>query len=472
MNDLIEGFTVADTENGRLNVNLPGIHIVVVHFRSADMISTDEESGPSRSLANDTRRDLVERIILSSTFAKSERLSSLLAYVCDLTLKGQEKEINEQKIGEAVFGRSRHYDSSIDGIVRTQASRLRQRLDRYFNEEGVDEPVRIVIPRGGYVPLFEPRCSAKIELPAAEPKPLAPPMIPYAEPSRIVVQRSGSAVFAWSLVAILSIATMTILLNNAGAFSKTQATRAGVHPLWKQIFVAEQPILIVPGDSSLVMWEGIMNRNLSLTEYLKGDYRTDIPDATASIPKIAVGLANRRYTSTVDLEVVQALSQISQSAKSKLEVRYARDVRPNDLKKGSAILVGASEANPWVELFEPHMSFVIQYDRARNIFSVLNRTPQGNEPRQWNLGAGRVYAVVTYMPSLGGSGSTLILEGTSMAGTECAWDFVSDESQLRPFWERIRRADGSLPHFEVVLGTNNMSGSAVKSSILAWRAIN
>jgi hypothetical protein len=297
-------------------------------------------------------------------------------------------------------------------------------------------------------------------------------MIPYAEPSRIEVQRSGSAVFAWSLVAILSIVTMTILLNNAGAFSKTQATRATVHPLWKQIFVAEQPTLIVPGDSSLVMWEGLMNRNLSLTEYLKGDYRTDIPETTASTQKIAVGLANRRYTSTVDLEVVQSLTQISQSAKSKLEVRYARDVRPNDLKKGNVILVGASEANPWVELFEPHMGFVALYDRAHDIFSVLNRAPQGNEPRQWNLGAGRVYAVVTYMPSLGGSGNTLILEGTSMAGTECAWDFVSDESQLLPFLGRIRRADGILPHFEVVLGTNNVSGSAVKSSILAWRTIN
>jgi hypothetical protein len=121
------------------------------------MISADKEAGPSRSSASDPRRALVDRIITSSSFAKSERLSSLLAYVCDLTLNGREKEINEQNIGEAVFGRSRNYDSSIDGIVRTQASRLRQRLELYFNEEGLDEPVRIVIPRGGYVPVFEAR---------------------------------------------------------------------------------------------------------------------------------------------------------------------------------------------------------------------------------------------------------------------------------------------------------------------------
>jgi hypothetical protein len=59
-----------------------------------------------------------------------------------------------------------------------------------------------------------------------------------------------------------------------------------------------------------------------------------------------------------------------------------------------------------------------------------------------------------------------------MAGTGCAWYFASDDSQLLPFFNQIRRPDGTLPHFEVVLGTNNFSGSAVKTSILAWRTGN
>src|ERR1700761_130127 len=126
------------------------------------MITADKEAGPSQLSVNDDRRALVDRVIASSALAKSERLSSLLAYVCDLTFSGRAKEINEQNIGEAVFGRSRNYDSSVDGIVRTQASRLRQRLDLYFGEEGVHEPMRIVIPRGGYVPHFEPHFVAQV----------------------------------------------------------------------------------------------------------------------------------------------------------------------------------------------------------------------------------------------------------------------------------------------------------------------
>jgi hypothetical protein len=438
------------------------------------MISAAKEVGPQGPSASDPRRALVDRIIASSTFAKCERLSSLLAYVCDLTLNGRVKEINEQKIGEAVFGRPHNYDSSIDGIVRTQASRLRQRLELYFSEEGLDEPIRIVIPRGGYVPVFEPRLMPVVPM-------LTPTVLPEQPAGKLEVRGSfwglRSAAMAWSLVAILLVAMVTILLANRGASIKGQLARPPVHPLWNQIFAAEQRTLEVPGDSGLVMWQGLVGKSVGLSEYLTGDYRTNLlPRSLTSLQDAAVDMGGRRYTSIVDLEAAKSLSLMAQSAQGKLEVRYARDVRPNDLKQGNVILVGAAEANPWVELFEHNMNFVFFNDRVRKTFSVLNREPRGGEPRQWDSHytdlQHRVYAVVAFLPNLGGNGNALILEGTSMAGTESAWDFVSDDSQLLPFLKRIQRANGTVPHFELVLGTNNMSGSAVKDTVLAWRTTN
>ncbi len=343
------------------------------------MISAAKEVGPPGPSASDPRRALVDRIIASSTFAKCERLSSLLAYVCDLTLNGRVKEINEQKIGEAVFGRPRNYDSSIDGIVRTQASRLRQRLELYFRDEGLDEPIRIVIPRGGYVPVFEPRSTPVAPV-------LTPTVVPEQSADKLEVRGSfwglRSAAMAWSLVGILLVAMVTILL---GAHTKGQMARTPVHPLWSQIFVAEQRTLEVPGDSGLVMWQGMAGKSVGLAEYLNGDYRTNLlPRSVTALRDTAVDMGGRRYTSIVDLEAAKSLSLMAQSAQAKLEVRYARDVRPNDLKQGNVILVGAAEANPWVELFEHNMSFVFFNDRVGKIFSVFNREPRGGEPRQWD----------------------------------------------------------------------------------------
>src|ERR1700733_5162998 len=119
-------------------------------------VATTRDGPSSKNVAIEAKRELAQRVVESSAFAKSERLSSFLICICDLSLSGRAGEINEQKIGTTVFGRPKNYDSSIDGIIRPQASRLRQRLDLYFNGEGANEPVRITLPRGSYVPVFEP----------------------------------------------------------------------------------------------------------------------------------------------------------------------------------------------------------------------------------------------------------------------------------------------------------------------------
>lgn len=59
-----------------------------------------------------------------------------------------------------------------------------------------------------------------------------------------------------------------------------------------------------------------------------------------------------------------------------------------------------------------------------------------------------------------------------MSGTEAATDFVADDRQLMPFLIRIRRPDGTLPHFELLLETQNMGASAAQSQVLGWRTMN
>ncbi len=419
----------------------------------------------------DEYRELVRRMLASPLFLKSERLSKLLQYICEETFEGRADEINEQRVGEAVFGRPRDYDSTIDGIVRTQASRLRQRLELYFDGEGSHEPVHVTVPRGSYVPVFEPR-------PLSPPShihpdsPASPSLLPKDRSSLKEHPRSSHRL-AWMLVAILASALCIQLVRDHATGKPTRKTASSGHALWSQVFRPGQTTLLIPGDSSLVIYEGLRGRDVDLAEYVSGSYRTADNPSPVTPEQLAAHLANARYTSIVDLEIAQTLALIAQSKTGRVEVRYPREVRPNDLKQGNLILVGAAEANPWVYLFEENMNFVFSNDRIHRVFSVLNQKPRQNEPRQWDSAntdkQHRVYAVVAYLPNLAGNGDVLILEGTSMAGTECAWDFVSDDLKLIPFLRSIRQPDGHLPYFELVLGTSNISGSAVESQILAYR---
>jgi hypothetical protein len=423
-----------------------------------------------------SHRALVERIIVSPAFVRSERLCSLLTYVCEMTFKGRSAELNEQKIGQEVFGRSRDYDSTIDGIVRTQASRLRQRLDQYFREEGAHEPVRVVIPRGGYMPVFEPQLDPFFSPEVVGVKPAA------ADSTERAQELVGKRDLVWRLLPWCLCVLLAASLLLSAFHNRLFPARTNPHPLWSHIFSPDHATLMVPADSGLVIFHNMSRKDFGLGEYLAGSYRTGqgtktLYDGTPTSPEDwLLNLGNRRYTSIVDLEASLRLAQLARGAGSELQVRYARDLRPNDLKTGNVILMGAAESNPWVELFERNMTFVFVDDYKNGVFTVINRAPRPGEPARWasvwNDPQRRVYGVAAYVPNLAGDGNALILEGTSMSGTEGARDFVMDDSQLLPFLKRIQRPDGTIPHFEVLLETQNMSASAVRSSLLAWRASN
>ena len=111
-------------------------------------------------------RALVQRILASKEFQRTNRLRDFLLYVVDRKLADSPQEITETLIGHRVFRIPAVYNTGEDSIVRTEARILRQRLDRYFSKEGLGEPVILEIPKGSYVPMFRWR-----ELPTVEPPP-------------------------------------------------------------------------------------------------------------------------------------------------------------------------------------------------------------------------------------------------------------------------------------------------------------
>jgi hypothetical protein len=425
-----------------------------------------------------TRRELVRRIVHSSTFARSERLGTLLTYVCDLALKGRESEINEHTIGHAVFGRPRDYDSAVDGIVRSQASRLRQRLELYFQQEGADEPIRVLIPRGGYVPLFEAQpvpSPAVAETSELLTETFPPTVVPPG--NQAFANGFAQRWLSWGLTLVLGFLLVTLWVYDRRRLPPTISSQPATHLLWSHIFTRNQPTMVVVPDSGLVLYHGMSGKNVDLRGYLDAGYRSE-PDVlpqigpAASLKDSLLDLANRRYTSIVDLKTILSLKDRAQALGSQVSARYARDLRPNDFKTGNVILLGSSEADPWDELYEQNMNFVFK-DDYKGVFSILNRSPKSGEPDRWesrrNDPQRRVFGVVAYLPSLSGNGNALLLEGTGMSGTEAGMDFVLDDAQLLPFLDRIRRPDGTLPHFELLLETHNIGASAVQSQIIAWR---
>jgi TolB-like protein len=106
----------------------------------------------------DQLRAHVEKLLSSQALGGSEQLKRLLEVVVERTANGD--TVKEYTLGVEAFGRPADYDPKIDPIVRVQARRLRTKLDEYYSTEGVGDPIRVTMPKGGYVLVFESRAVA------------------------------------------------------------------------------------------------------------------------------------------------------------------------------------------------------------------------------------------------------------------------------------------------------------------------
>jgi serine/threonine-protein kinase len=93
------------------------------------------------------------RILSSPDFVNAGKLASFLQYVVTKSLGGESEHIKEYTIGVEVFGKPESFDPRLDTLVRVQASKLRGRLEKYYSGQGLEDPIRIELPRGTYVPL-------------------------------------------------------------------------------------------------------------------------------------------------------------------------------------------------------------------------------------------------------------------------------------------------------------------------------
>jgi Tol biopolymer transport system component len=124
------------------------------------------------SCANEVEAALA-RLNASPEFASSDQLRRLLAFLVKRTLEGRQDELKESVIGVEVFGRQPGYDPKLDGVVRTEARRLRLKLAQYYETSGRGDSLVFALPKGGYVPEF--RTPA---LPDAPEEPVTtPPLI-------------------------------------------------------------------------------------------------------------------------------------------------------------------------------------------------------------------------------------------------------------------------------------------------------
>lgn len=401
-------------------------------------------------------RELLLRIAASRIFHRAARLRDLLLYIGDRTLAGKNDDLSEHSIGVNVFGRQENYSSGDDNIVRASVRQLRIKLQEYFDLEGKDEPLKVEIPKGGYLAVFSVR-----EVPASpqhSPASGSQPALART-PKALIATLAGACIVL--VVACAYLIRDRISAVSAGASSESHSLVAAV------MGQTAGPVRFVLTDSALVVGNGLPNKPVSLNDYAARGAADPTDHAQDAASEVRWN-SRRQITSLADVLVLSRLLQEMPQAGRRIEVKHARFMTARDFKSGNFILTGSPRANPWAGLFEPAANF--RFESEGSLFRNMN--PVKGEPAGFAADPARHidYARVALLRNLSGTGFVLLVAGGFIEGTEGAGEFILRDDSKPAILKALGLKDGDpLSPFEIVLEVTTLEGTARSTRIVASR---
>jgi tetratricopeptide (TPR) repeat protein len=162
----------------------------------------------AHEVCEDDARAEAERLLADPRLHVSDRHRAFLKYIIDARFEGRSDAVKAYSVAIDVFNRPPSFNPSTDPIVRIEATRLRETLQKYYEQIATDAGARLDIPRGRYVPMFvqrdQPPCpheyasDAPDDVEAVIPEHLASP------PKSIFARRQGFAALAVLCAACLA----------------------------------------------------------------------------------------------------------------------------------------------------------------------------------------------------------------------------------------------------------------------------
>src|ERR1035438_5561041 len=157
----------------------------------------------------------LNRVLATPEFANAGRSSRFLRYVVEAALEGRSASLKESAVWVQFFDREIGFAPKLDPIVRVTAGRIRERLDRYYESPHPDTTVRILLPKGRYIPEFvpfsTPDAAIALEVPTVE----SPAAIPEAGIGEAETPRQAAPRPKWRLPAL---ACALLLLLSGGVW--------------------------------------------------------------------------------------------------------------------------------------------------------------------------------------------------------------------------------------------------------------
>jgi len=419
-------------------------------------------------LEAEAARAQVERIFQSKAFRSSDVLRHLLSYLVDASLSGTADDLKEYTVAVDALGKPSSYDPRQESAVRMQVGRLRQKLAEYYRTEGIDDPIVIDLPKGGFAVAFEPH--------KAVFEPIALSETPLAGWRRREILLAGALVLALVAGAIFA----TVFWKAGVRQGKTVAGGSDVpltpelQQLWQPILSSSRPLVVCIATPLSVLVPGFgFVRAFGVNDW------EDVPGSKGiAALKEAVHASTVQptfgYTGVGTATAALLLGEFFGARQKSVVVTRSNLLSLPELMEENVVFLGPLSGAREIRALRVDQEILLEPDGIRNLH------PRAGEPAFIPEGPGAkggaadldTYALISRVPGLRGKGEILSLSGNQISSVMAGAQALTDPSVAKMLIAKMKTPSGALPrYFQVVLRVRSMDGVPTEISYLFHRVL-
>jgi hypothetical protein len=363
----------------------------------------------------------VQRILQSKAFRTSEIHRTLLSYLADKSVSGTADGLKEYTVGLDVFAKPDSYDPRQESTVRMHVARLRQKLGEYYRTEGLEDPIVVDLPKGGFKLTFEPR--------EVRPDPIAEQPIATGRWGRKEIALVAGLLLAIGLAVYFG---MRLRQVERTSIQTARDWTPELQQLWEPLVSSKRPLIVC----------------------------LSTPDAGSSGPATATGA----------VLLGQFLGMLH---KQDVLVTSSDQLAAPEIAMGNIVVLGPVSGNRQMQAMSADRPFVLEPEGIRNMHPApgepelftdkLPRDPQDTEES---------YALISRVPGLYGNGEVLYLAGNRISSITGEVQAFTDAMFAKTLVSKMKKPDGSLPrYYQVVLKIRSMDTMPIEVSYVTHREL-
>ena len=418
----------------------------------------------SYQLSADQKREVLDELLESETFARSDQLRSFLAYIGDMAISGRSREITEYLIAVEALHRPADFSPSADSSVRSHAHELRRKLQKYYEVENPRAEIRVVLPKGVYCPRFVLRDeaagfaeAAELAAIASKPElvigetPLAPALPTEIIPAPPPVLSPAANGSRWRTLALALCLAAIPVAAWLGYSAGRQSAAPGFDPILQKawgpltrpdadvILCVATPLNLLVRPYMSVVAEGLSK--YPAPPELYGLFRQHRP-----LPP-GIQLDMHPTDNAIQMGHVSGVVTLS-NALHEGHVRYQvlpeRSARVTAMRGRNVILVGDPQDSEAAAFYLDSTPVTLEYDRELDDVVVRDRRPGRQKTYAPIRGQDRkyteVYGLITVTPTPDATADqrTVVISGLTSVGAQGAAEFFASAKSMQSLLDRFR----------------------------------